>query len=144
MYQHGHTWKPLALQTACTCRSTCRPHSIQLYNAPRLKPNLQRFLFLTGTKLIKILPRKTCGSSPPWCTYRLENKDKRRGHVLAKLTISLPLPKFQAFTKDKIYPYRWGRTVHYIAGHRVYLSTELFIMRPPLKSQLLILPVPVV
>ena len=44
-------------------------------------------------------------------TYRLENKNKRRGRVLAKLTIFLPLPKFQAFTKNKIYSYRWGRTV---------------------------------
>ena len=31
---------------------------LKLYNAPRLKPNLQRILFLAGTKLIKILPRK--------------------------------------------------------------------------------------
>jgi len=46
-----------------------------------------------------------------WCTYRLKNKDKKRGHVLAKHTLSLPLPKFYAYTKDKIYPYRWGRTV---------------------------------
>ena len=46
------------------------------------------------------------------------NKDKRRGRVLAKLTISLPLPKFQAFTKDKIYPYRWGRTVDLVV--RIY------------------------
>ena len=61
-----------------------------------------------------------------WCTYRLENKNKRRGRVLAKLTIFLPLPKFQAFTKNIIYSYRWGRTVD---DDDDFIIRSLFLVR---------------
>ena len=108
MYQHGHTCTYVNLQLSrlhvhvCS-RSTCpglNPSSFTMHQD--LSPTSRDSSSSPERSLSKSSQERHDGSSPPWCTYRLENKDKRRGHVLAKLTIYPHLcPNSRAFSRDR-------------------------------------------